>query len=60
MQMANQLIGDEMDYETESLLNTLCRGKYSRFEDTTTFIDDAWLEEFIEDYGIGSGCTDCD
>ena len=55
-----KLIEDQFDYETEGLLNELCRGKYSRFEDTTYVIDDGWLEEFIEDYGIGAGCADCD
>ena len=59
MQMT-KLIEDQFDHETEDLLNELCRGKYSRFEDTTYVIDDGWLEEFIEDYGIGAGCADCD
>jgi len=46
----NKLIEDQFDYETEGLLNELCRGKYSRFEDTTMFIDDAWLNDFVEEY----------
>ena len=49
MQMT-KLIEDQFDHETEDLLNELCRGKYSRFEDTTMFIDDAWLNDFVEEY----------
>jgi hypothetical protein len=46
----NKLIGDEMDYETNNLLNELVQGRYSRFEDTTHFIDDEWLDSFCEEY----------
>ena len=49
MQMT-KLIEDQFDHETEDLLNELCRSKYSRFEDTTMFIDDAWLNDFVEEY----------
>ena len=54
-----KLIGDEMDFETNNLLNELCSGKHSRFEDNSFFIDDGFLDEFIEDY-IGGGLIDCD
>ena len=54
-----KLFGDEMDFETNNLLNELVQGRYSRFEDTTHFIDDGFLDEFIEDY-YGGGLIDCD
>ena len=54
-----KLIEDQFDYETEGLLNELCQGRYSRFEDNSFFIDDGFLDEFIEDY-IGGGLIDCD
>ena len=46
----NKLIEDQFDTETEGLLREICRGKYSRFEDTTHLIDDEFLDEFIETY----------
>jgi hypothetical protein len=54
-----KLIEDQFGCETATLLNEMCGKRYTQFEDDSFFIDDEWLDAFIEDH-IGGGLIDCD